>query len=77
MDVVAFILEGQAEVIERILSHLGQDVVPPPSTEPPLWMQLLQMAAHYAVHPDVLPEDDVDPPHPPEMYVIDEVFPDD
>ena len=78
MDVVAFILEGQEAVIERILTHLGEDTVPPPSTGPPLWLQLQQMAAHYAAHPDVLPEDDVDPPHPSDDdYIIDEIYPDD
>jgi len=78
MVFVAFIVEEQGDVIERILTHLGEDIALPPPTGPPLWLQLRQMAAYYEAHPDVLPQDEADPPHPSdESYIIDEVYPDD
>ena len=77
MSFVAFILEGQEDVIERILAHLKEDIGPAPPTGPPLWMQLRRMAAYYKAYPGVLPEDGVDPLPPDDDYVIDEIYPDD
>ena len=36
MKVIAFITERQSDVIEKILTHLGEDDTPPKTTGPPM-----------------------------------------
>ena len=77
MEIIAFLTSSQQYVIDRILAHLGVETVPPPSTGPPLWLQIRQARAYYDENPGVLPEDDLDEPHPPdEAYIVDVRYPD-
>ena len=78
MRILAFITSTQQHVIDRILEHLKVDIVTPPSTGPPLWMQVRQAKSYYADNPGVLPEATQGQPHPSvDDYVLDEIYPDD
>ena len=77
MEIIAVLTRSQQHVIDRILAHLGVETLPPPSTGPPLWLQIRQARAYYDDNPGVLPEDEVDAPHPSDdLYIVDVQYPD-
>ncbi len=55
MKIVAFVSAFQQDIVERYLSHLGHDIVPPPPTGPPLWLQNRQAREYYAQNPGLAP----------------------
>jgi hypothetical protein len=46
MKLIAFITQRQSDVIQKILTHLGEDDSPPKATGPPIWVQRIQAAEH-------------------------------
>ncbi len=58
MKLIAFITQRQSDVIEKILTQLGEDDSPPKATGPPIWLQRLQAAEHNVVYAHVYDVDD-------------------
>ncbi len=58
MKLIAVITQRQSDVIEKILTHLGEDDSPPKATGPPIWVQRLQAAKHNQAYAHVYDVDD-------------------
>ena len=65
---VSFITQSQTEVVERVLTHLRVDFVPPPSTGPPNWVRAAEARAYGLAHPEVSAEQEFVQAEPPEDY---------
>ncbi|MFH1418593.1 MAG: hypothetical protein ABII12_09960 [Planctomycetota bacterium] len=56
MKLVAFITPEQQNVIEKILTHLGEPTETERATGPPKWALVAEAQAHVDAHPDWYPE---------------------
>ena len=71
MSLISFITESHGALIDKILTHLGEDTSPPKATGPPLWVRRLRAAEHNATYAHVYDVEDGHQESQPDEVTID------